>query len=269
MPTMVLGLLWGSQRKVRYMPQIRHRILLPAAILVASLSICLAVGRAAKRETVDVLLIGNSYTFVNSLPEMVQQISAAANDRRPIRCAMAAVGAATLESHWNDRNTRKMMRSRRWSIVVLQEQSLMPIGNPDSFMRCGGLLADEARSLGAKPLLYLTWARRSSPEQQDALTRAYRSIASAHSATVVPVGEAWRTVRRQRPNLELFQSDGSHPSIAGSYLAACVFYATITGKTPVGLPEAGGMRSEDALYLQKAAADAVKREKAWSASHSR
>jgi hypothetical protein len=42
--------------------------------------------------------------------------------------------------------------------------------------------------------------------------------------------------QEQRPGLRLHASDGIHPSAAGVYLSACVFYASITGESPMDNP---------------------------------
>jgi hypothetical protein len=71
------------------------------------------------------------------------------------------------------------------------------------------------------------------------------------------VGYAWFVVRQQDPGIELWQSDQSHPSQAGTYLAACVFYATLFDQSPVGLSYHGGLSDGDAHALQSAAGSSV------------
>jgi hypothetical protein len=68
------------------------------------------------------------------------------------------------------------------------------------------------------------------------------------------VGYLWSIVRQERPTLELWQADGSHPSVAGTYLAACVFYALIFRQSPEGLPGADGLSGADVRVLQQVAA---------------
>jgi len=155
--------------------------------------------------------------------------------------------------------------------VVLQEQSVTPIYDPDRFARYAGLFCGRARAAGAEPLLFLTWARRYAPEMQDRLTEAYMRAARRSGARVAPVGEAWRRALAGRRGLVLHTPDASHPNRAGSYLAACVFHATIHARSPVGLPgrlSAGGrgrrrdvlvsLKKSDAAFLQRAAWGAVK-----------
>jgi hypothetical protein len=71
---------------------------------------------------------------------------------------------------------------------------------------------------------------------QEGLNRGYFSIAKELDAEVAPVGMAWKRALAADPKPVLHRDDRSHPNPAGSYLAGCVFYATLLGKSPVGLP---------------------------------
>src|SRR5947207_836444 len=109
---------------------------------------------------------------------------------------------------------------------------------------------------GTAPLkvLYLTWARRYAPESQQAITDAYASIGRELGATVVPVGEAWQRFLRKHDRPALHDRDQSHPTLAGSYLAACVFLAVLFRESPVGIDgELPGLTAQDRGLLQKAA----------------
>ena len=100
----------------------------------------------------------------------------------------------------------------------------------------------------------MTWARQSAPESQQAITDAYTSIGRELGATVVPVGLAWQRFLRQHDEPVLHDKDQSHPTLAGSYLAACVFLALLFEEAPVGL-DAGvaGLTGKDLALLQEAA----------------
>ena len=115
------------------------------------------------------------------------------------------------------------------------------------------LFDDVIKSSGAKTALYLTWARQNAPETQAAINNAYQTIGEELGATVVPVGIAWETVLRHHSHPVLHDADQSHPTLAGSYLAACVFYVTIFGDMPPGIPNLKGLTAVDAqLILQTA-----------------
>ena len=67
-------------------------------------------------------------------------------------------------------------------------------------------------------------------------TPAYDQLARAIGATVVPVGDAWLQMMTARPDLALYQDDGSHPTAIGTYLAACVFHNLLHNQSAIGLP---------------------------------
>jgi hypothetical protein len=218
-----------------------------------------------------VLFVGNSYTYVNRLPEMIRQMSLAAKERRPLEYRLIAPGGYTLEQHWHGGAVAQAIAEGGWDYVVLQEQSTRPISNPANMHRFARLFDHEVRKTGAKLVLYVTWARKNAPDQQKPLTAAYSAIAQELGALSCPVGPAWANVLKRRPDLELYQSDGSHPSPAGSYLGACVFYNVLYGKSPAGLPGkvvgdgdqgvAGtlvDLSEKDASLLQQTAVETVK-----------
>ena len=78
--------------------------------------------------------------------------------------------------------------------------------------------------------------RQNQPQDQQKLTRSYQAVARANHAELAPVGTTWALAFAKRKDIALHSADMSHPSPLGSYLAACVFYGIITGKTSVGLP---------------------------------
>ncbi len=132
-----------------------------------------------------------------------------------------------------------------WEWVILQEQSTLGarfregpgvVGSPEAFHEATRELAAMVRAEQAAPALYMTWAKEAFPDQIETLSQAYRSIGSELEMDVAKVGEAWAEVRRLRPEFSLYTGDGSHPNAAGSYLAACVMYAMLTGRSPVGAP---------------------------------
>lgn len=121
-------------------------------------------------------------------------------------------------------------------------------------------------SAGADTLLYLTWGRENGMSDigfstyaamQDQITLAYRALAEELGAQVVPAGVAWQRVAGRDTGIDLWQSDGSHPTVAGTYLVACVTYAAIFEETPVGISYRAGLSRGDARTLQEAAAEVV------------
>ena len=207
-------------------------------ILVGACSL-LSINSPAQglKDTLKILFVGNSYTYFENLPQVVSVLSEKTGTVLITR--KVTIGGAKLSEHWRGArglNTRTEISNGKYDIVVLQEWSLGTVNEKDSAEYYLGLFSSLIRDKGAKPFYYLTWAREKSPEQQVIISHVYREAAAANGATVVPVGEAWALALAERPDFRLYFPDGSHPAEPGTYLAACVFVATITGELPETIP---------------------------------
>jgi hypothetical protein len=211
---------------------------------------------------VRVLFIGNSYTSVNDLPGTFARLARSGGLR--VEASMIAPGGGFLEDHAANPDVAADISGRRWTAVVLQEQSELPAAPgalETRILPAAATLVRDATRIGARPFLLETWAHRDGwPDghlnraaMQAAIDATYGQLAGRVGATVVPAGEAWTRALREAPTIELWQADGSHPSPAGTYLAACVLYATLTGRSPLGLADTGGLDAADAAILQRIA----------------
>jgi len=213
-----------------------------------------------------VLFIGNSYTTVNDLPGVFASLARSGGHR--VETKSAAVDGWTLANHADSPATATALAASPWDIVVLQEQSQIPA--VEEFRQAqmypaARRLISSIRNRGARPLLYLTWGRRDGwPEtgmptfasMQSAIDDGYLAIAADQQVAIAPVGDAWAKMITG-PRMELWQEDGSHPSEAGTYLAACVFYATIFRESPKGLGYHGNLSAQVAARIQYVPAETV------------
>lgn len=219
---------------------------------------CLFAGERCLR----VLFIGNSYTSTNGLPDVFAALVRSGGGA--VEVAMIAPGGATLADHAANPDVTGAIAGTHWTAVVLQEQSQLPASPAavtTQMLPAASVLADQVRAAGATPYLLQTWAHRDGwPEMgqdrvamQAAINAAYRDVAARTGAIVIPAGEAWAAALAEAPGITLWQDDGSHPALAGTYLAACALYVALTGQRPEGLAENGGLTSADAAALQAAA----------------
>ena len=198
-----------------------------------------------KKEALKILFIGNSYTYYNNLPGLLESFVKRSSEKWVVKTKMVVWGGANLKSHWDAEKAVKAIRTRRYTHVVLQEQSrlggtyehgILRVGKPELFFDYARRFDAEIKKAGAKTVFFLTWARQDLPRNQSKLTAAYSTIAKELNATVVPVGPAWQMARRERPELSLYAADQSHPNPLGTYLGGCVFYRVLLGCSPIGLP---------------------------------
>lgn len=205
-----------------------------------------------------VLFIGNSYTGVNNLPAVLVELGKSAQSPMSFSVAQHTPGGATWEAHNADPTVDTLIQ-QGWHTVVLQDQSAQPWlakGIKPALLS----LDQKIKTSGAQTLLFMTWARIYTPTlspphyaQAAAVNHYYERHAAAINARVAPVGRAWERALND-PAQTLHSADGSHPNESGTYLAACVFYATLTDQTPVGLGSGGlGLSPATRATLQQVA----------------
>jgi hypothetical protein len=202
-----------------------------------------------------ILLIGNSYTFFNGgLDKQLKGLAPTAETE------CVAVGGYTLESHWNNGNALRKIRETKWDYVVLQEQSQIPVTNQKQFYDFAGKFDEEIRRSGAKTILLMTWERPDSKQYgvtTENIAATYTDLGKQLGAKVAPAGKAFARALRSRPDLALYSQDG-HPTMEGTYLAACVLYKTIFEQSPVGNPfSEPSVQADTRDFLQQTAADSL------------
>lgn len=202
-----------------------------------------------------ILFVGNSFTARNDVPGMIARMASSRGER--LDHEIISRGGASLRAHWNRGDAQSAIADGGFDTVVLQEQSTLPVRNPRRMHENVRLFAGPIAAAGARAALYVTWARQQSPDAQQAITEAYTTIAREMGAVLVPVGPVWHRFRTAHAEPVLYDRDMSHPSAAGSYLAACVFFTVLFRQSPLGLPVLiPNLASAAARALQAAAADA-------------
>ena len=114
-----------------------------------------------------------------------------------------------------------------------------------------------ARRHGAEPILFMSWAYADQPDMTARLAEQYTRAGRAQQARVVPAGLAFAASLAQRPDVALTVADKRHPSLAGTYLAACTVLASVYRVNPVGNRHTSGLPAEVAAHLQAVAWETV------------
>jgi hypothetical protein len=113
------------------------------------------------------------------------------------------------------------------------------------------------RAHGAKPVFFMSWAYADKPEMTAQLAEAYTTAGNENNALVIPAGLAFARAIGKQPELNLYAADKRHPSLAGTYLAACTVLAALTGRSPVGNSYLAGIDAPTAQFLQAVAWETV------------
>lgn len=211
--------------------------------LLLAFVICAITTHGANEK--KLLIIGNSYTFCNDLPRLLQAMADA--DGTPLEVDSYTAGAMSLRGFLDSPQHaagRRKLENGDYNYLLLQDQSQTPAYNPDETLNSVRRWCEIARRHKTKTILFLTWAHATEADgkiklqtaMQDDTSLTYCKAAIANKARVAPVGEAWRRWYIKHPGDPLHVKDMSHPTPEGTYLAACVIYSTLTGKKATGIP---------------------------------
>ncbi len=232
----------------------------------------------------NVLFIGNSYTSVNSLPTIFQEIAVSAGQTSPVVDSYTP-GGYTLTQHLADAKVRSLLESEspngeHWDAVVLQEQSTTPAYaqvnqniHDTSLASASGLYTlIKNTNPNTHVILYETWARKANlwgtssidplgfgadPQEMQRRIQVWYEEAKeimdqlgGPEVTIARVGEYWQMNNQSTSPIQLFASDGSHPDFAGSYLAGLVIFSTIYNVSPSVVSYIGSLPTADAARLK-------------------
>ena len=249
--------------------------LLTKSFLVIVFAQCFAFAQNSyAQQSIRALFVGNSYTAVNNLPQMVADIAASMGNE--LHYQSNTPGGCTFQQHCNNQSMT-LIRQGGWDIVVLQEQSQYPSFPQqqveNEVFPYAQQLVDAVYDAGycTEPMFYMTWGRKNGDQQNaqyfpvlgtyegmdSMLCLRYTYMAETYDAALCPVGRVWNHLRHST-DIELYQADESHPSLAGTYAAACAFHTMFFGDDPDSITYLpSGLNSNDARQIRDAVHDVV------------
>jgi hypothetical protein len=220
------------------------------------------------------IFIGNSFFYYNNgMPGHLTLLEKAADPehKADYRATMATIGGSGLDWHdvesyfrpnaignysFDDNNNVVFnKRDKLFDVAVMMDCSQCPI-HPRlkaAFTEFAKKDSDIVRAHGAIPVLFMSWAYADKPEMTAQLAEAYTVAGNANNVLVIPAGLAFARAIQKQPELNLYAPDKRHPSLAGTYLAACTVFAALTGRTPVGNSYLAGIDEPTARFLQTVA----------------
>ena len=218
-----------------------------------------------------VLFIGNSYTYYNDMHQIFQKIAKGQGINVEVY-SITKGGYALLQFADEKDPYGKMidtyLGAKEVDYIFIQEQSERPAKDPKQFYDGVRAISERLASEEADILLYQTWGRKephstltsngwTHEEMAYRLAASYEAIAEEMGYELSPVGSAFLDVYKNHPEINLYHSDNTHPSPAGSYLIALCHYATLYGLSPVGVEYNMNLSDDVVSVLQNAAHNAV------------
>jgi pimeloyl-ACP methyl ester carboxylesterase len=182
-----------------------------------------------------VLFVGNSLTYANDLPGVVRAL-VDSSGAGPIDIHSVTAPNFSLRDHLRDGTAAAQIRERRPDVVVLQQGPSSLDASRGDLLAAAADFAALIREAGGRPALYAVWPDRSRRAYFDRVSESYRLAAERVDGLFLPAGDVWRAAWERDATVPLYDQDDFHPSVLGTYAAALVIYARLTGRTPVGLP---------------------------------
>lgn len=235
------------------------------------LALIIFISNSGFAQNKRILWLGNSYTAYNNLPSMFYNLALSGGDTIIFDANMP--GGFTLNAHTANQTSLNKIAQGNWDYVILQAQSQEPSFPPAQVISQTLPYAIELDSLihasspCAKTVFYMTWGRKYGDSQNcvnypplctfegmsNRLRWGYKTMADETEGIISPVGSSWKNAWYADSTINLWNADLSHPSAAGSYLAACTFYSTILRKPSLGLSYFAGLEANTAAFFQEIA----------------
>jgi hypothetical protein len=190
---------------------------------------------AAAREPGRVLFIGDSFSL--GLDALLPVLAASGQPPVTLAGKLNWHPSAALGVHYELGSALDDIRQGNWDVVVLQDDLAADWpARAGEFTEYARKLHQTIVEAGAETVFSMVHPYRDADETTtEEIAAAYGKIGQELGARVAPVALAFQRSLRERPDLDLYAVDGKHASWAGIYLTGCVLYATITGRSPVGL----------------------------------
>ena len=219
-----------------------------------------------------VLYIGNSYLYYNdSLHNHVRRMleEEYLKEIDTTNYKMVTISGSRLPHHNIEYplNYKNLGAEKPFELVILQGGSgeANTVDERNDFSYKAKSMIEKIHEAGAEVALYMIHAyvephENTNPEMIENIKKMYIDAANQNNVLVMPVGIAFENAYEKKPDIVLHKEyDGSHPSLLGTYLAACVVFSSITHKSPMQIKYDyfEKIADDDKKFLQKIAKNTV------------
>jgi len=207
------------------------------SIIILSLC-CFPNFSNAQHSKIRVLFIGNSYTYYNNMPALLEHLSAASDNAEKIQTSLIASGGATLEDHLKEEGTLARLKEK-WDYVVIQDQTdfgLVHYVNGENristavpFKVSASKIDSMVKKLGGKTIVLMRPYKSDGNINDKYFSNAiYNNFAKRTKSILVP--SALIIEKLKSKGYKVFREDSLHPTSLSSYCMAVGIYNSIYKK---------------------------------------
>jgi hypothetical protein len=169
-------------------------------------------------ESVSILFIGNSLTYTNNLPELTKNFAKLKG--KVIKTKMIALPNYALVDHWNDGVVQKEIKNKKYDFVIIQQGPSSQSNGREMLIEYGKKYGELCKSNNALLCYFMVWPSLKNYHTFESVIENHKEAASMNEAILLPVGEVWKDHIDSTGNFDYYSSDGFHPSLKGSTIAA-------------------------------------------------
>lgn len=173
----------------------------------------------------QILFVGNSLTYSNDLPKLVEKIGKKKDT--PIKTHMLAYPNYALEDHWNDGEVQKLLASGRFAYVVVQQGPSSQADGRAILLDYGERMKTLCTMHNAQLAFYMVWPAKVNYHMFEGVIKNYSDAALHTNSILCPVGKVWKEHMDATQDFSYYSADLFHPSEAGSNVAAQIIYNSL------------------------------------------
>lgn len=171
------------------------------------------------------LFIGNSLTYTNDLPNLVKDY--AQSKGKSISVKSVAYGNYALIDHWEDGEIQTLIETQSYNYVIVQQGPSSQAFGKALLLEYGEKISDLCRENYTNLAFYMVWPSITYYDTFQGVIDNYRLVATLNNDILCPVGEVWKSHFDTTNDFSYYGSDGFHPSLEGSQVAAQVIYEAL------------------------------------------
>ena len=180
----------------------------------------LEISNNASKTDINILFIGNSLTYTNKLPQLVKKDAKLKGIK--INTKMIAFPNYAIEDHWLDGKVQKLILSKKYDFVIIQQGPSSQNEGRNMLIEYGKKYSSICKLNNTKLCYFMVWPSLNNYHTFDGVIKNHKDAASINNSILLPVGEVWKDYFDRTDDFQYYSSDGFHPSLEGSKIAAKV-----------------------------------------------
>ncbi|WP_394750617.1 SGNH/GDSL hydrolase family protein [Spongiimicrobium salis] len=176
------------------------------------------IGNKEENTKISILFLGNSLTYTNDLPVLVQKSAKERGIR--ISTKMVAFPNYAIADHWSENKVQNLIASGKYDYVILQQGPSSQKEGREMLIEYGKKYSALCARYDTKLAYFMVWPSRNYYRTFDGVIQNYSDAARINKALLLPVGKVWKQYFDKNQTYDYYGFDQFHPSLLGSTIAA-------------------------------------------------